>query len=344
MSPSDPILNLSATATECCQYFERFREVLRRRLVLPARLVEQGMIGLLSGGHMLFEGHPGQGKCSLAAAMAGHADLSFSSLSCTPDMISFEMTGVEELREDLETQRRRYQFVAGPLFANIAYVGNIQLAPPKCLAVLLDSMGRRKTGHGQSTQDLPVPFCCIAAVPPASDDSDWALAENTTDQFLLKLVFDYPSKSEEWEIGRQANVVRNLAPEPLISSGTLLSFQEAAASVEMPDEVLGYAWALARATRPGNELAPDFVETWLRLGISPQGLVGLISAAKARALLRGRTRSTRRDVHEVVRSVFQHRLRVTDEALAAGLTVDRLIGMLLERISLDEEYRPQQDL
>jgi MoxR-like ATPase len=130
--------------------------------------------------------------------------------------------------------------------------------------------------------------------------------------------------------------------DPLISPTELIKLQEATAQVEVPDDVLGYAWALARATRPGNDLAPDFVETWIRLGVSPQGLVALISAAKARALLRGRSSSTRRDLCQVTQAAFRHRLHGNEEARAAGLTVDRLISMLLERISLDGEYRPEQ--
>ena len=344
MSPSDPPLDPTATANECRQYFERLREVLGQGLILPARLVEQALIGLVGSGHLLFEGHPGQGKHSLAAAMARLSGLSFTSLSCTPDMTPIEMTGAEELREDPETQRRRYQFVSGPLFANVAYLGDIHQAPSKCLAMLVDSMRRRQVGHGQSARDLPTPFSLVATAPPASEDSEWMLAESVTDWFLLKLAFKYPGEQDEWEIGRQARVAHDWTTEPLVSPERLLAFQRAAVNLEMPDNVLGYAWALARATRPGNELAPDFVETWLRLGISPQGLIALISAAKARALLRGRTSCTRRDVYEVAPPVFEHRLRCNDEARAAGLTIDRLIGMLLERISMDEEYRPEPDL
>ncbi len=126
----------------------------------------------------------------------------------------------------------------------------------------------------------------------------------------------------------------------MVSAGQLAQWQALVAAVEMPDEVLGYAWALVRATRPGNDLAPDFVETWVQLGISPQGLVALVSAAKARALLRGRAVATRRDVYELARPVFRHRLRGSEEAKAAGLTIDRLLRMLHEKISPEGEYRP----
>jgi MoxR-like ATPase len=342
MSESDKTPNLTTAATECRQFFDRFRKVLGAKLVLPGRFVEESVIGLLTGGHLLFEGHPGLGKRTLAHTMAQLTGLSFANLACTPDMESPDLTGTEQLREDPETQKRTYQFVPGPLFANIAYVEDIHLAPPKSLAVLVDSMRRRQVGHGRSVQDLPAPFAMIATAPPASEDTDWALDENVTDRFSLKLSLDYPNETEEWEIGRRASPVTRDIPDPLISSMELTKLQEATAQIAMPDEVLGYAWALARATRPGNDLAPDFVETWIRLGVSPQGLVALISAAKARALLRGRTSSTRRDVYEVAQPVFKHRLRGNEEARAAGLTVDRLISMLLERISLDGEYRPEQ--
>ena len=343
MSQPNRESDLTGAAAECRQYFDQFQKALRQRLVLPTSLVERVMIGLLSGGHLLFVGEPGLGKRTLAAAMAELADLSFANFSCTPDMAPTDLTGAEQYREDPETQKRGYQFLPRALFANIAYVNDIHLAPPKSKAMLTDSMQRRQVGYGPSVQNLPVPFVLIASVPPTSEDADWALAETVTDRFLLEVPFEYPSESEEWEIGRQAHAVSGTTMEPLISAGELTRLQKAASCIEISDEVLGYAWALARATRPGNELAPDFVETWIRLGISPQGLVALISAAKARALLRGRTSTTRRDVYEVTQPVFQHRLRGNDEAMAAGLSVDRLISMLLERISLDGEYRPRQD-
>lgn len=342
MPEPDKTPNLTTAASQCRQFFDRFREVLGTELVLPGRLVEESAIGLLAGGHLLFEGHPGLGKRTLAHTMAQLTGLSFANLACTPDMEPSDLTGTEQLREAPETQKRGYEFVPGPLFANIAYIEDIHLAPPKSLAVLVDSMRRRQVGHGRSVQDLPTPFAMIATTSPVSEDTDWALDESVTDRFLLKVSFAYPGETEEWEIGRRASSVASAILDPLISPTELTQLQEATAQVEMSDEVLGYAWALARATRPGNDLAPDFVETWIRLGVSPQGLISLISAAKARALLRGRTSSTRRDVYEVAQPVFLHRLHGNEEARAAGLTVDRLISMLLERISLDGEYRPEQ--
>lgn len=336
--------DLAAAAADCLQFYDGFRKALTQTLVLPVSLVEHSMLALLAGGHLLLQGNPGLGKRTLASSTARLADLTFASVSCTPDMTLFDLAGAEQLREDPDTGKRCYQFLPGPLFANVAYVEDLQLAPPRILALLVDSMRRRQIGHGRSIQDLPSPSALIASVAPQWDDTDTALDATVTDRFLLQVSFDYPSESEEWEIGGQAGSKPADPHDSLISADQFIGLQDAAASVEVPEEVLGYAWALVRATRPGNDLAPDFVETWIRLGISPQGLVALVSAAKARALLRGRASSTRRDVYAVALPVFQHRLRRNEEARAAGLTVDRLISMLLERISLDGEYRPEQAL
>ena len=225
--------------------------------------------------------------------------------------------------------------------ANMAYTEDLHRAPPKSLALVADAMRSRQVGYGRNAQDLPSPFMLVASVAPNLDDTDMALHASVTDRFLLQVSLDYPSGSDEWEIGRLPGKNSNADRQPLLSAENLTVLQHAAANVEMVDEVLGYAWALVRATRPGNDLAPDFVETWIQLGISPQGLTALVAAAKARALLRGRTESTRRDVLEVVQPVLRHRLRGNEEAKAAGLTVDRLINMLLQRIALDREYRPE---
>ena len=343
MTQAEPSLKLTAAAAECRHFFDEFRAALAERLVLPSQLVEHSLIALLSGGHLLLEGKPGLGKRTLAAALARLTGLSFSALSCTSDLMPPDLTGAEQLREDTDTGRRTYRFVPGPLFANVAYVEDIHLVPPRSRTVLLEAMRCGQVAHGQNVQNLPTPFTLVASVAPDLEDTDMALGASVTDRFVLQTSFDYPSENDEWEIARRAGATSGIDREPVISAEELSELQNAAANVQMPDEVLGYAWALVRATRPGNDLAPDFVETWVQLGISPQGLVALVSAAKARALLRGRTGSTRRDVFKVTQSVFQHRLRGSEEAKAAGLTVDRLINMLLERISLDGEYRPEQN-
>lgn len=340
MSHHDNSLDLTAAAAKCREYFDRFQEILGQSLVLPRQLVEQVMIGLLADGHLLFEGRPGLGKRSVATALAEFTDLSFAPFACTPDMEPVDLTGVEQLREDPDTRARAYRFMPGPLFSNVLFVEDLHAASSKSLAVLVDAMRRRQVGHGRTVQDLPAPFAVIATLPPSSEETDRLLAEAVMDRFLLKVSFGYPTGSDEWEIGRRGSAPAS-KHDPLISAHEVIQLRKAAAAVAMPDEVLGYAWALTRATRPGNDLAPDFVETWIRLGISPQGLTALIAAAKARALLHGRASSTRRDVYEVSQPVFQHRLRGNEEALAAGLTVDRLIGMLQERITLDGEYGPQ---
>ncbi len=336
--------NLTAAAADCRRFYDGFREAMAQKLVLPSRLVEQSMVALLARGHLLLEGNPGLGKRTLASGMAQLAGLSFSAVSCTPDMDPRDLTGSEQLREDTSTGKRNYQFLPGPLFANVVCAESIHLAPPRSLAVLVEAMRRRQIGHGRGLQDLPSPFALIASLPPLreDDDTERPLDASVTDRFLLKVPFEYPSESQEWDIGRRGGATSPVEQEPLISAEQFVGLQNAAANVEMLDEVLGYAWALVRATRPGNELAPDFVETWIRLGVSPQGLGALVSAAKARALLRGRTRSTRRDVYAVAQPVFLHRLQGSEEAWAAGFTVDRLIAMLLERITLDGEYRPEQ--
>ncbi|MHB8898223.1 MAG: AAA family ATPase [Thermoguttaceae bacterium] len=341
MNPPEP--GLEPAAARCRQFFDDFRAVLAERLVLPARWIEQGLVALLSGGHLLLEGKPGIGKRTLADALARFSGMSFSALSCTAELEPLDLAGGEQLREDCETGRRRYEFVPGSLFANVVYVEHIHLAPPRSLAVLLEAMRGRQVGQGRNVQDLPSPFFLVASAAPGLDETDRAMDPSLTDRFVLQISFDYPSESDEWEIGRRAGTLAEADGAPRISCDELIELQRAAVQVELPDEVLGYAWALARATRPGNTLAPDFVEKWIRLGISPQGLVALVSAAKTRALLRGRTRATRRDVYELAQAVFQHRLGISEEARAAGLSVGRLVNMLLERVSLEGEYRPQRD-
>ncbi|NLS95312.1 MAG: MoxR family ATPase [Planctomycetaceae bacterium] len=343
MTP-DESLDPTTAAAQCRQLFDEFRTELAKKLVLPPEIVEPSLIGFLAGGHLLLEGHPGLGKRSLAGAMAQLAGLSFSAVTCTPDMEPADLTASEQLRDNRPIGKQGYQSRPGPLSANVAYVEDLHLAPPRSRAPLVDSMRRPQIGHAGDAWDLSSPFALIASIAPELDDMELALDASVTDRFLLQVSFAYPSEGDEWEIGRRAGSTAGPPQEPLMSARQLAELQAAVAHVEMPDEVLGYAWALARATRPGNELAPDFVETWIHLGISPQGLIALVSAAKARALLRGRDRCTRRDVHEVAPSVFQHRLRGNEEARAAGLTVDRLIRMLLERISLDGDYRPEQAL
>ena len=164
-----------------------------------------------------------------------------------------------------------------------------------------------------------------------------ALDPSQLDRFLIQSHVRYPTPAEEWEIARRPHSAAG--PEkPLRTPGQLAAFTRAVAAIDTPEAVMGYAWALVRATRPGNELAPEFVERWIKLGISPCGLVALVSAAKTRALLQGRAEPTRKDVHAMALPVLGHRLVGNAEAAAANLSNDRLIGILLEMVSIDEGY------
>jgi MoxR-like ATPase len=334
--------NLSADDVQavkrCSQSYARIRDELSKAIVGQESVIEQVFIAMFARGHALLEGVPGLAKTLLISSLAEATHLSFKRIQFTPDLMPSDVTGTEIIEEDPETARREYKFLAGPVFANIILADEINRTPPKTQAAMLEAMQERQVSAGGTTHRLPDPFFVLATQNPLEQEGTYPLPEAQLDRFLLYIKVDYPSGAEEWEIARRVTGGHQGRIEPIISGDDIIEYQRLVTRIPVSDQVLGYAWAFVRASRPGTAEAAEFVDRWVAWGAGPRGVLTLISCAKARAMLHGREHATLGDVQAVAKPALRHRIAGNYAAQAHGLNGDRLIEMLSEAVPPDREY------
>ena len=327
-----------AAVQQCSESYREMRAELGKVIVGQEAVIEQVLIAMLSGGHALLEGVPGLAKTLLVSSLAGALDLSFKRIQFTPDLMPSDVTGAEVLQEDPETRRREYRFLPGPIFANLLLADEINRTPPKTQAAMLEAMQERTVSAGGSMHELPAPFFVLATQNPLEQEGTYPLPEAQLDRFLLHIKVDYPTGAEEWEIARRVTGGQSQAIQPVMSGEQILAMQDLVKQVPVSDQVLGYAWALARASRPGTPEAADFVDRWVSWGAGPRGVLTLVTCAKARAVLQGKPHATVEDVKAVATSALRHRLAANYAAQANGMDSEQLIQMLLDAVPSDKKY------
>ncbi len=327
-----------AAVKKCEHAYNTLRDELAKVIVGQDHVIEQVLIAIFSRGHALLEGVPGLAKTLLVSSIAGALQLSFRRIQFTPDLMPSDVTGTEVIQEDVETGHRRYEFLPGPIFANLLLADEINRTPPKTQAAMLEAMQERQVSAGGTVHQLPAPFFVLATQNPLDQEGTYPLPEAQLDRFLLYITVDYPSGSEEWEIARRITTSEIGTIQPTLSGDDILEIQGLVRRVPVSDQVLGYAWALVRASRPNTPEAPDFVNQWVSWGAGPRGLLTLITAAKARAVLYGRYHATIEDIQAVAKAGLRHRIAGNYAAQAANITSTNLVEQLLEAIPADVKY------
>jgi MoxR-like ATPase len=327
-----------AAVQRCEQAYNRIRDEVAKAIVGQDAVVEQALTAIFARGHALLEGVPGLAKTLLVNSLSQVMHLSFKRIQFTPDLMPSDVTGTDVIQENLETRSREYKFLAGPLFANLILADEINRTPPKTQAAMLEAMQERQITAGGTVHMLPAPFFVLATQNPLEQEGTYPLPEAQLDRFLLYIKLDYPSGADEWEIARRVTSGQLGKVRPVISANDILAVQDLVSRVPVSDQVLGYAWALVRATRPNTPEAPDFVNRWVNWGAGPRGLLTLVSCAKARAVLYGRYHPTVADVQAVVKPALRHRIAGNYAAQAAQVNNEKLIDMLLEAVPADRKY------
>lgn len=327
-----------AAVQKCEQAYNRIRDELAKVIVGQNEVVEQVLIAIFARGHALLEGVPGLAKTLLISSLAQALHLSFKRIQFTPDLMPSDITGTEVIQENLETRAREYKFLPGPLFANMILADEVNRTPPKTQAAMLEAMQERQVSAGGKVHTLPAPFFVLATQNPLEQEGTYPLPEAQLDRFLLYIKVDYPSGAEEWDIARRVTSGQMGEIKPVLTGDDILQIQRLVTKVPVSDQVLGYAWALVRASRPGQPEAPDFINRWAHWGAGPRGVLTLVTAAKARAILYGRYHATVGDVQAIAKPALRHRLAGNYAAQAANVNSEKLIEMLMEAIPADKRY------
>ena len=334
MTPTDD----AAAVKQCEAAYNRIRDELAKVIVGQSEVIEQVLVAIFSRGHALLEGVPGLAKTLLVSSIAQSTHMTFKRIQFTPDLMPSDITGTELIQENLQTGAREYKFLPGPIFANLILADEVNRTPPKTQAAMLEAMQERQVSAGGRMHRVPAPFFVLATQNPLEQEGTYPLPEAQLDRFLLYIKVDYPSGAEEWDIARRITTGAQGQIEPVLSGDEIIDIQDLVTRVPVSDQVLGYAWALVRASRPGSAEAPEFVRRWVSWGAGPRGVLALLTAAKARAILYGRYHAAIDDVQAVARPALRHRIASNYAAQAADIGSEQLIDMLLKEVSPDKPY------
>jgi MoxR-like ATPase len=304
------------------------RDEVGKVVVGQRAVVDELLVAFLAGGHALLEGVPGLAKTLMIRTLADAVDLTFRRIQFTPDLMPSDILGTEILEEEHATGKRFFKFQKGPVFAHIVLADEINRTPPKTQAALLEAMQEREVTYGGTTYPLDRPFFVLATQNPIEQAGTYPLPEAQLDRFLLLIRVGYPTAAEEEEILRRTTGRVVAEVRPVLTGAELLQAQRLVREVAVSDPLLGYAAAIARATRPGPEADP-FVREWVRWGAGPRAGQALVLAAKARAALHGRFATTLDDLRAAAAPVLRHRVLVNFRAEAEGIDADRVTATLL---------------
>jgi len=319
---------------------ERLEQTLfevKKVIVGQDRTVERLLICLLSRGHALLEGVPGLAKTLAAETIARVVGGSFTRIQFTPDLLPADVMGTRIYRSGSET----FDVELGPVFANFVLADEINRAPAKVQSALLEVMAEHQVSIGGNTYPVPQPFLVLATQNPIEQEGVYPLPEAQRDRFLMKIVVDYPTPSEEVEIVQRMGV-KPPEPKESLSIEALAVLQDEADQIFVAREVVDYAVNLVFATREPERFGMADLGEFLQYGASPRASLGLVAAGRSLALLRGRSYVLPQDVYDVAPDIFRHRLVLSYEALARDITVNDVLGRILATVPAPR-VAPSQD-
>jgi MoxR-like ATPase len=308
------------------------RTEVGKRIVGQADVVDEVLMAILAGGHALLIGVPGLAKTLLIKSLAEAMHLDFRRIQFTPDLVPSDITGTELLEEDSATGHRAFRFVRGPVFANIILADEINRAPPRTQAALLEAMQEHRVTAAGETMQLPEPFFVLATQNPIEQEGTYPLPEAQLDRFLFAIRMSYPRMDEEITILRTTTGRDVAQVRATVSAGEVLALQAQVRDVMVADVLLRYVAEIVRATRPAEAGAAARVQKYVRWGAGPRAGQALVLGAKALALLDGRLAASPADVRRVALPVMRHRVLPNFAAEAEGITAEQLVGEVLEHV------------
>ncbi len=303
---------------------------LAKAIVGQRAVIEQILLALLAGGHVLITGAPGLAKTLLVKSIAQIFHLKFQRIQFTPDLMPADITGTEILQDG--EGGRKLAFVPGPIFANLVLADEINRTPPKTQAALLEAMQEHQVTAAGVRHALPEPFFVLATQNPIEMEGTYPLPEAQLDRFMFNVVMDYLPEDDEVRVISLTTGGKPAAIEPLFTGEDVLRFHQLVRAVPVADDMVRYAVRIAAASRPRQTGTPDFINDWVSWGAGTRAAQFLVLGAKARTLLQGRAHVTVEDIQALVAPVLRHRVLLNYRAEADGMRVEEVIRRLVATV------------
>jgi MoxR-like ATPase len=313
------------------QSYGQLEREVHKIIVGHDEIVDQVLVALFAGGHVLLEGVPGLGKTLLVRTLADCLDLSFSRIQFTPDLMPADIIGTNIIVEDAEG-RRHFQFERGPVFASILLADEVNRATPKTQSALLEAMQEQSVTVAGQSHRLPAPFFVLATQNPIEMEGTYPLPEAQLDRFLFKLRVRYPALEQLNEIIDRTTSSRELSVQRVMTGTETLAARELVREVPIASHVREFVSTLVMATHPEWADAPDVTRRYVRYGASPRAAQALVLGAKVLALRAGRFAVSLDDVKSIALPVLRHRIILNFEGEAEGVDADRLLSDVLEAV------------
>lgn len=321
-----------AAIDELGKTFQAFKTELAKAIIGQDEVIEQLAICLFARGHALLMGVPGLAKTLLVSSVAQTFDLSFNRIQFTPDLMPADITGTDIIQESGVGGRRVFEFIKGPVFANIVLADEINRAPAKTQSAMLEAMQENKVTVLGNTYTLQPPFFVLATQNPIEQEGTYPLPEAQLDRFMFLIEVNYPSAAEEKEIARATTGTARQTLNHLLDGEKVIAFQQLVRRVPVPEHLYDYAVKIVRKTRPGEPESPQWIKETVGWGAGPRAVQYLILGAKSRAALRGCYMASLEDLEAVAPSVLTHRVITNFSAESQGMTSKKIVERLIKEM------------
>ena len=321
-----------AAIDELGKTYQAFRKELAKAIVGQDEVIEQLAICLFARGHALLMGVPGLAKTLLVSSVAQTFDLSFNRIQFTPDLMPSDITGTDIIQENGIGGRREFQFIKGPVFANIVLADEVNRSPAKTQSAMLEAMQENKVTVLGHTYTLQQPFFVLATQNPIEQEGTYPLPEAQLDRFMFLIEVGYPSPSEEKEIARSTTGTSRPVLHHLLDGAKVIAFQQLVRRVPVPDHLYDYAVKIVRRTRPNEHESPQWIKDTVSWGAGPRAVQYLILGAKSRAALRGAYMASLEDLEAIASSVLTHRVITNFSAESQGMTSKKIVERLIKEM------------
>jgi MoxR-like ATPase len=316
---------------ELADAISRVRKEIAKVIIGQDDIIEQLIISLFARGHVLLIGVPGLAKTLLIRTLAKALELKFNRIQFTPDLMPGDISGSEVIEDNVTTGQKEFRFIRGPIFANIVLADEINRTPPKTQSALLQAMEEYEVTAGGKTHKLELPFFVLATQNPIEQEGTYPLPEAQLDRFMFNIWLDYPSFDEEVKIVKTTTAEWKPEVDKVLDGRSIIEFQDLIRRVPVADNVVEYAVALVRSSRP-KQTSSQFIKDFINYGAGPRASQYLILGAKSRAALNGRYTPDIDDIRAVALPVLRHRIVTSFNAEADNVTPAEIIDRLIKEI------------